>query len=141
MIRQYDKNDLTQVTRIWMDSHIREHGFISTDLWRNGANMLMESIDHSDVYVSVDRQAINGFMQIDGTDIIGLYVVFGRNFRRVATQLLTYAKQLSSSLTLHAYIKDGESIKIYNHCGFKAVEPGINRHTEEPELILTWQNT
>ena len=137
MIRQYNERDITQVTRIWIDSHIRNHGFISTDLWRNGVDTINKSISRSDVYVSIDKKTINGFIQLDGTEIIGLYVALGRHSRKIMAQLLTHAKQLSPVLHLHAYMNDDESIKIYNSCGFEVVGSVQNELTDEPELLLT----
>lgn len=140
MIRQYKEQELTQLTRIWIDSRIRECGFISTDLWRNGVDMLKMSIDRSYVYVSVDRKTVNGFIQLDGQEIVGLYAVPDRHFRKVIIQLLSYAKEHSSELTLHAYIKDEDTIKIYNHCGFTVEGHVSNKLTNEPELLLVWKD-
>ncbi len=138
MIRQFEDQDLMQVTRIWLDSHIRANGFISTEFWRSGSDMLEAAIAASDVYVSVDRKNINGFIQVDGQNIIGLFCVYTRQFRKICSQLLEYVQSLSSELTLHAYMQDEEAIKAYRHEHFELKGDSVNEYTGEIERILYW---
>ncbi len=138
MIRSYEEHDLTQVTRIWIDAHIKERGFIPTDLWRNGIDTLTMSIGMSDVYVAVDKRNIHGFMELDGDDIIGVFIARDHHFRKTLSHLLEYAKSSHEKLILHALNKDADSVHIYESCGFASNGASINEFTNEPELIYVW---
>lgn len=136
MIRSYEERDFTQVTRIWIDARLQECGFIPTDLWRNGINMLKMSIDISDVYVCADRKNIHGFIELDGSQITGLFAVRDHRFRKTMTQLLEHAGLQADVLTLHAFCKDEECIHIYEACGYVPKGASVNEFTNEPELIF-----
>lgn len=138
MIRSYEEHDLTQVTRIWIDAHIKERGFIPTDLWRNGIDTLKMSIGMSDVYVSCDKRNIHGFIELDNDEITGLFAARDHRFRKTLMQLLEYAKAGHDRLTLHALSKDDDSVRIYESCGFHTEEVSVNEYTNEPELICSW---
>lgn len=138
MIRSYEEHDFTQITRIWIDAHIKERGFIPTDLWRNGIDTLKMSIDASEVYVVCDKRNIHGFIELDNDEITGLFVTRDHHFRKALTQLLDYAKSGRDKLTLHALNKDIDSIRIYESCGFSDNGVCVNRFTNEPELLYVW---
>lgn len=141
MIRSYEEHDFTQITRIWIDAHIKERGFIPTDLWRNGIDTLKMSIDASEVYVVCDKRNIHGFIELDNDEITGLFVTRDHHFRKALTQLLDYAKSGRDKLTLHALNKDIDSIRIYESCGFSDNGVCVNRFTNEPELLYVWRRS
>ena len=138
MIRRFEPQDLSQVTRIWLDAHIRVHGFISTEFWRRGTEEFERSLAMTDVYVSVDKHNINGFIQLDGNIVMGLFMMFGRQYKKVCLSLLIYAQSLNYSLELHAFLQDEEILKAYQSIGFTPVCNDRNEFTGEPELILQW---
>lgn len=141
MIRSYEEHDFTQITRIWIDAHIKERGFIPTDLWRNGIDTLKMSIGASEVYVVCDKRNIHGFIELDNDEITGLFVTRDHHFRKALTQLLDYAKSGRDKLTLHALNKDIDSIRIYESCGFSDNGVCVNRFTNEPELLYVWHRS
>lgn len=141
MIRSYEEHDFTQITRIWIDAHIKERGFIPTDLWRNGIDTLKMSIGASEVYVVCDKRNIHGFIELDNDEITGLFVTRDHHFRKALTQLLDYAKSGRDNLTLHALNKDIDSIRIYESCGFSDNGVCVNRFTNEPELLYVWRRS
>lgn len=141
MIRSYEEHDFTQITRIWIDAHIKERGFIPTDLWRNGIDTLKMSIGASEVYVVCDKRNIHGFIELDNDEITGLFVTRDHHFRKALTQLLDYAKSGRDKLTLHALNKDIDSIRIYESCGFSDNGVCVNRFTNEPELLYVWRRS
>lgn len=141
MIRSYEEHDFTQITRIWIDAHIKERGFIPTDLWRNGIDTLKMSIGASEVYVICDKRNIHGFIELDNDEITGLFVTRDHHFRKALTQLLDYAKSGHDKLTLHALNKDIDSIRIYESCGFSDNGVCVNQFTNEPELLYVWRRS
>ena len=141
MIRSYEEHDFTQITRIWIDAHIKERGFIPTDLWRNGIDTLKMSIGASEVYVVCDKRNIHGFIELDNDEITGLFVTRDHHFLKALTQLLDYAKSGRDNLTLHALNKDIDSIRIYESCGFSDNGVCVNRFTNEPELLYVWHRS
>lgn len=138
MIRRYEDRDLTHITKIWLDAHIRSHKFISMDLWRSGTDTVKQIIDNNDVYVSIRHSDVIGFLVMDRDSITEAYAVFGKYFCRTMSELLVYAQSLYEHLTLHAYVTDGEALKAYKHEHFSVIGDGVNPYTNEPELILEW---
>ena len=40
MIRQYDEYDIDALMKIWLDTNIQAHNFISSDYWRSNYDMV-----------------------------------------------------------------------------------------------------
>lgn len=119
MVRNFKDTDISSVRKIWVDSHIRQDGFISTDMWRTGLITLNKSVEETDVYVCVEHGSVCGFIQLDCTEIVGLFCAYDRHFKKIISQLLEYVKNISSYLVFKPFMTDSESLKIYSHEGFK----------------------
>lgn len=118
MIREYLNTDLTAVTRIWVDAHIKQNGFISTDLWRTGMNSINKSLNETDVFVCIEHKSLCGFIQLDGNEIVGLFCAYDRHFKKSLAQLLNHAQSMYDRLVLQPFMTGPEAVKIYHSLGF-----------------------
>lgn len=118
MIREYFDADLSAVTRIWVDAHIKQNGFISTDLWRTGMDSLNRSLSETDVFVCIEHKSLCGFIQFDGNEIVGLYCAHDRHFKKSLTQLLTHAQNMYRNLIFRPFMTGPDAVKIYHTLGF-----------------------
>lgn len=138
MIRKYENNDISEVTRIWLDSHIKTYGFISTDLWRNGTNDFAAAVQDSDVYVYIEKRHIEGFIMILDNRITGIFTSLGKHAKKVKSQLIEYVQANYSELSYLAPDKDADSIKLYKDHSFNIVGHEYNENTDDDDVILQW---
>ena len=74
MIRKFNKNDITRVMTIWLESNIDSHDFVNPDYWKDNYNNVMDMIQQAEVYVYESDDIIKGFIGLDGDYIAGIFV-------------------------------------------------------------------
>ena len=60
MIRKLRKADVNRVAKIWLDTNIKAHYFISVQYWKNNFELVKELLLQSTVYVYEDNQGKRG---------------------------------------------------------------------------------
>lgn len=51
MIRKLRKADVNRVAKIWLDTNIKAHYFISVQYWKNNFELVKEMLSQAEVYV------------------------------------------------------------------------------------------
>ena len=76
VIRQYDEYDIDALMKIWLDTNIQAHNFISSDYWRSNYDMVRKILPYAEIYVYQDDSAkqIIGFIGLNGNYIEGVFV-------------------------------------------------------------------
>lgn len=76
MIRQYANDDIDTVMKIWLDTNIQAHDFISADYWKCNFDMVKEILPQAEIYVHEDdgTKQIDGFIGLNDTYIEGIFV-------------------------------------------------------------------
>lgn len=140
MIRKYEPQDFIQISKIWMDHHIRTHGLITTDFRMHGQDVLQEYISASDIYVLVDDSTdqVYGFAHIVDNIIKELIVPYGRSFRKNSRYLIEYVQKNNQPVVLYCHAKDYELIKTSKTIGFSISKQEVNDFSGDLELVLEW---
>ena len=74
MIRKLRKADVNRVAKIWLDTNIKAHYFISVQYWKNNFELVKELLLQTTVYVYEDNQGIWGFIGLNDEYVEGIFV-------------------------------------------------------------------
>ena len=140
MIRTFSENDLFAVMQIWLDANIKSHSFIPKDYWTDNYAMVKEILPQAEIYVCEDSDTnqIDGFIGLTDNYIEGIFVREGIQSRGIGKQLLDFAKEIKSSMSLSVYQKNTRAIAFYQREQFVTHSESMDDSTNEKEFIMTW---
>jgi len=140
VIRAFRENDLTAVMQIWLDTNIKAHNFIPKEYWIGNYAMVKDILPRAEIYVYEDDKLnqIDGFIGLTDDYIEGIFVRDDVQSRGIGKQLLNYAKEIKSSMSLSVYQKNTRAIFFYQREQFVIQSENIDDSTNEKELIMTW---
>ena len=140
MIRKLRENDLAAVTKIWLDSNIKAHYFISKEYWISNYPAVKEMLPQAEVYVyeEEDTQQIIGFIGLTENYIAGIFVQENVQSRGIGKQLLNYVKEIKTTLSLKVYQKNVRAISFYQREQFIIQSENIDDNNEK-EFIMSWK--
>ena len=140
MIRQYDEYDIDALMKIWLDTNIQAHNFISSDYWRSNYDMVRKILPYAEIYVYQDDSAkqIIGFIGLNGNYIEGVFVKETMQSKGIGKMLLDYVKNFKTTLTLSVYQKNKKVIRFYLREKFSIQSENVDDNTEEKEFIMVW---
>lgn len=140
VIRQYDEYDIDALMKIWLDTNIQAHNFISSDYWRSNYDMVRKILPYAEIYVYQDDSAkqIIGFIGLNGNYIEGVFVKETMQSKGIGKMLLDYVKNFKTTLTLSVYQKNKKAIRLYLREKFSIQSENVDDNTEEKEFIMVW---
>lgn len=140
MIRTFRNKDLTAVMQIWLDTNIKAHDFIPKEYWTDNYAMVRDIVPQAEIYVyeDDDTNQIDGFLGLTGNYIAGIFVRETVQSRGIGKQLLNYAKEIKSTMSLSVYQKNTRAIIFYQREQFLIQSENIDDSTNEKEFIMTW---
>ena len=109
MIRKLRKADVNRVAKIWLDTNIKAHYFISVQYWKNNFELVKELLLQTTVYVYEDNQGIWGFIGLNDEYVEGIFVSDEMQSHGIGKALLNYAKDKRSKLLLNVSQKKYKS--------------------------------
>ena len=139
MIRKLRKADVNRVAKIWLDTNIKAHYFISVQYWKNNFELVKELLLQTTVYVYEDNQVIWGFIGLNDEYVEGIFVSDEMQSHGIGKALLNYAKDKRSKLLLNVYQKNTRAISFYQREGFDVQNSGLDEATGEKEYVMAWQ--
>ncbi|MBL6465984.1 GNAT family N-acetyltransferase [Peptostreptococcus stomatis] len=139
----YDrKSDLSAVMKIWLDTNIKSHNFVSKEYWTSNYEMVKEILPKSEIYVyeEDDTNLIDGFIGLLDSYLAGLFVKNTAQSKGIGKQLLDYAKSIKSEMTLSVYQKNIRAVHFYQREQFQIQSENIDDNTNEKEFIMIWRD-
>lgn len=105
---------------IWLNTNIQTHDFISEEYWISNYKLVQEMISKSEIYVYRDDNSnrIDGFIELTGNYIAGIFVRDVAQSKGIGKQLLDYVKSFKSYLILNVYQKNKRAIQFYQRDNF-----------------------
>ncbi|MBF8970452.1 GNAT family N-acetyltransferase [Streptococcus sp. NLN76] len=137
MIREASAEDLDKILAIWLATNLEAHEFVEASYWQNQLLQVAQAMDTAEVYVAEDFGFIQGFIGLQGSYIAGLFVAQEFQGQGVGTQLLTFAKEKQSPLTLSIFEKNKKAIAFYEKQGFRVEKREIDAATGEEQFWMT----
>lgn len=139
MIRKFHETDTMQIMELWLRGNEEAHSFIPKEYWHSNFSMVQEQLMQAEVYVCETDGRIRGFIGITGEYIAGIFTDSASRCLGIGTQLLNYAKQLHSPLSLDVYEKNPRAVAFYLREGFSILERRVDETTGEKEYTMIWE--
>ncbi|MGP1543242.1 MAG: GNAT family N-acetyltransferase [Dialister pneumosintes] len=142
MIRKLRESDLSAVMKIWLDTNIKSHNFVSKEYWTSNYEIVKEILPKSEIYVyeEDDTNLIDGFIGLLDSYLAGLFVKNTAQSKGIGKQLLDYAKSIKSEMTLSVYQKNIRAVHFYQREQFQIQSENIDDNTNEKEFIMIWRD-
>lgn len=141
MIRHLKETDIDIVAKIWLDTNIKSHDFISKKYWESNFNMVKNLFLQSEIYVYEDKQTIQAFVGIENDYIEGIFVSNEFQSQGIGKLLLDFVKSKKVNLYLNVYQKNIRAVNFYQREGFKIQRENLDKNTGEKEYVMTWKKT
>ena len=138
MIRRLKEDDISKVIEIWFDSNVEVHNFISNDFWVKNLQFVESALSQSEVYISLHKNSISGFIGLNNDFIEGLFVDSKYRSKGIGKQLLDYVKLNHHILKLNVYVKNMRAIAFYKRNGFIISRKFIDELTGENSYEMVW---
>ena len=139
MIRNFEKNDIEDIIKIWKNENINAHKYIPREYWENNYNYVKEILPNAEIYVYIIEEEIVGFIGMNKNYIEGIFVNENNQGLGIGTSLINKAKENRDSLTLCVYKKNKNAISFYKKNGFAIENESIDKNTNEIEYIMSWK--
>lgn len=138
MIRKMKIEDINEIMKIWLDTNLKSHYFISESYWKNNYSKVKEGILSAKVYVYEVKGQVVGFIGIIDEYIAGIFVKESMQHQGIGKKLINKCKEKYEELTLSVYEKNNLAINFYKAEGFNIESKKIDKYTNEKELIMKW---
>ena len=140
MIRAFNEKDLDTVVKIWLDTNIQSHSFISKNYWKENLDMVRDILPEAEIYVYIDEMTreIEGFIGLTGNHIAGLFVRESAQSNGIGRLLVRHVKKIKKSLSLNVYSKNERAVRFYQQENFLIYSGNVDVHTKEQEYYMIW---
>ena len=138
MIRKLQKEDVSSVLKIWLDSNLEAHNFISTDFWFENLQFVETALSQVEVYVCLYNDSIAGFIGLKDDFIEGLFVDSTCRSKGIGKRLLDYVKTDHHFLRLNVYMKNRRAVGFYSRNGFQIHRNFMDEQTGADSYELIW---
>ncbi len=138
MIRRLKEDDIFKVIEIWFDSNVEVHNFISNDFWVKNLQFVESALSQSEVYISLHKNSISGFIGLNDDFIEGLFVDSKYRSKGIGKRLLDYVKLNHHILKLNVYVKNIRAVDFYKRNGFYISKSFIDEQTGENSYEMIW---
>ncbi|MDE6504327.1 MAG: GNAT family N-acetyltransferase [Clostridia bacterium] len=138
-IRKAEICDIDQIMQIWKVENINAHNFISPDYWKENFCAVKNALPQADIYVSVCKGDITGFIGLNGNYIEGLFIKSSLHRQGIGRALLNKVKALKSELTLNVYKKNVSAVNFYLKNNFTITRENLDTQTNEIEYTMLWK--
>ena len=141
MIRTFKESDLSAVMKIWLDTNIKTHNFISKEYWLNNYDTVKDMLPEAEIYVyeDSDTNIINGFIGLTDNYIAGIFVKDTFQSKGIGKLLLDFAKSIKSELSLNVYQANIRAVHFYQREQFQILFEDIDDNTNKKEFIMVWR--
>lgn len=139
MIRKLRNEDIEKVMKIWKDSTIKAHDFISKEYWENNYDVVKNTyIPISETFIYEIENKIKGFISVINNEFIGaLFVDINCQGLGVGSELINYVVKEYNKLSLAVYKENKNAVEFYISKGFKIIKEQIDEETGAIEYIMS----
>lgn len=138
MIRRFKIDHLEAVMKIWLESNISAHDFISRNYWQENYKQVEKMLPDAEIFVYEEGDAVLGFIGLTENYIAGIFVDANSQSQGIGKALLDHVKKSSSQLSLQVYKKNSRAVRFYIREGFTVLNEQTDEHTGETELVMSW---
>ncbi len=137
MIKKMQREDIDEVMKIWLDTNISAHTFISDQYWKDHYREVKQAISEALVYVYKIDDKIVGFIGMIEDHIAGIFIRSDYQSQGIGKSLLAHVKKIYDHLTLEVYAQNKKAIAFYMREGFKITDEIDDPDTGEVAILMT----
>lgn len=138
MIRTYTACDIDRIMTIWLEANLSAHDFIDSSYWQENFDSVKAMIPNANIFVYEQDDVIQGFIGLINGYIAGIFVSTDMQAKGIGKQLLDFAKNNSSELSLQVFKNNQRAVFFYLRENFTISSVGIDDNTGESEYIMKW---
>lgn len=139
MIRRAKQTDIPDIMKVWLETNIKAHDFISADYWKRNYAVVEQMMPDAEVYVCEKQRELQGFIGLMDNYVAGIFVKEEYQSEGIGKALLDYVKTEKEELALHVYEKNERAVKFYLREGFVKVKEQIEEESQEQECEMRWR--
>lgn len=140
MLKQFDKNNIDIIMKIWKDNNQRFQNFINQDYWADQYIYARDSFLESNIFVYTENEKILAYVSNNpiNNEVLSIQVLPEIQREGIGTLLIENLKKSSSQLKTKVYEKNSIAIMFFNSMGFKKIDEELNEKNQEKYYILEW---
>lgn len=138
MIRDYREEDLDEVMDIWLNTNIQAHDFIPSKYWEDNYDEVKKMMPQASIYVYVSENKIQGFIGLQESHIAGLFVRSHIQSNGIGRELLNFAKERNTQLSLHVYKENLKAMRFYARNEFHHNSECLDENNKKIECNMVW---
>ncbi|MEY8353409.1 N-acetyltransferase [Lachnospiraceae bacterium 54-53] len=138
MIRKFRIDELEAVMKIWLETNISAHDFISEDYWQGNYELVKKILPEATILVYEKDNTILGFIGLTENYIAGIFIDANNQSKGIGKKLLDYVKKSYSQLSLQVYKKNSCAVRFYLREDFVVSNEQTDENTGEAELVMNW---
>ena len=139
MLKQFDKNDIDIIMKIWKDNNQKFQPFIVSEYWANNYKDFKNEILADKVYVYTEATKILAFIALNDEDEIASIQVLPEIQREGIGELLVQkVKSENNNLIARVFEKNSNAILFFKAMGFKKIDDFVDEETNEKSYLLRW---
>ncbi|MGN6711659.1 N-acetyltransferase [Anaerocolumna jejuensis] len=138
MIRKFRMDDLDTVMKIWLETNIAAHDFISGNYWQENYELVKKILPEAAIFVFEQDDVILGFIGLTENYIAGIFIDAKSQSQGIGKALLDYVKKSHSPLSLQVYKKNSCAVRFYLREDFVVLNEQTDENTGETELVMNW---
>ena len=104
MIRKFQKEDIEKIVQLWLSVNVETHAFIPAEYWESKIDFVTSQLLDAEIYVYVFEERIVGFIGMQGTYLVGIFVSKDLRSSGFGRELLNFVKAIHPTLQLNVYI-------------------------------------
>lgn len=139
MVRKMRKEDVDEVTEIWLSANLSAHNFIPASFFMDYKPLVRERLLEAEVFVYEDHRGILGFAGISNGYLEGIFVREEVRSQGIGNALISICKGKYFKLRLHAFCKNMRAVDFYMREGFQISRKHINEELKEAEYEMFWR--
>jgi len=139
MIRRAEQRDIPDIMKIWLETNISAHEFISMDYWEKNYAAVEQIMPEAEIYVCIKDGEMAGFIGLMGNYAAGIFVKENYQSMGIGKTLLDHVKERREELVLHVYEKNKRGLKFYLREDFVKVGEQLEEENQEWEYEMRWR--
>ncbi len=139
MIREFRKDEINAVMKIWLESNIDAHPFILSDYWETKYEAVRDAILEAEIYVTANNNQIIGFIGLVQNYIAGLFVDQTARGEGTGSDLIEHIKTRKDRLEIKVYVENLKAVKFYCDHGFEIIDENVDEATGHAEYLMVWK--
>lgn len=135
MIREFQKQDITQIEKIWLEASAISQSFLTPSFIETERQKLSSVYIHrTDTWVYEENNTVKGFIAMIDNEIGALFIDPLSHRQGIGSLLIDFVAMLHEALEVEVFKKNTMARAFYNKYGFNSIKEHFHEEANQ-ELI------